>query len=138
MNIFRRIKEKISFARKEDKPRKLDTPIDDLEQYEEIQAFVYKDLDLLKKKSNYLSNIKNNSLPQEVEDKIYKNKIELSRTLDNLIRNKTTIEQEMNKFEDFKKQVNKELEKLEKDREYPDSSPIPRHLRTPKQNPHEF
>lgn len=98
------------------------------EKYEEIQAFVYKDLDLLKKKTEYAAYIQN--LPQplsaEAQEKIRQRKIELSRLLDNLIRSHGPALEELKKVEELEAKVRKQATDFS-------ISPIPRHLSTPEE-----
>lgn len=91
----------------------LDTPLDDYSVYGEyIQAFVYRDLDLKKRELfSYMNNLPQ-PLSEEAKEKIRLNKIELSRSLDKLIRQQTTIDEVL--------------------RAKMSNSPIPRHPSTPK------
>lgn len=104
----------------------------DQNKFEEIQAFVYKDLDLIKKKAARTAYIKNlpQPLSEEALKKIRDNKIELSRELDRMIREKQLrdrkiAEIQFSKLSDIQKKIKKQ---------YPDISPIPRHPSTPKDN----
>jgi hypothetical protein len=110
------LKEKISFKSSE---KKLNPDFYSIElshrnisiedDYEEIQAFVYRDLDLLKKKNKIYSTMKNNTQPlsEEAKNKILENKKELARTLQKMIKDAPS----------------RSL--------YRDESPIPRHPSTP-------
>lgn len=94
------------------------------ERYEEMQAFVYKDLDLLKKKAAYSAYIQN--LPQplsaEAHEKIRLRKIELSKTIDRMIREHKPALDKLAKHGTAETEYVLEI----------DSSPIPRHPKTPK------
>lgn len=100
----------------------------DQNKIEEIQAFVYKDLDLIKKKAERYAYIRNlpQPLSEEAKKKIVENKINLSRELEKMIREKKKFENEAAKlhFEKLKDMQNK----------INNSSPIPRHPFTPKDN----
>lgn len=105
----------------------------DQNKIEEIQAFVYKDLDLIKKKAERYAYIRN--LPQPLSEdalrKIRNNKIELSRELDRMIREKQArdkkiAELQFNKLSDLQNKMKKQFPET-----FPDSSPIPRHPSTP-------
>jgi hypothetical protein len=115
MNIFKMLKEKISFKSSEKKLKpdfysielsNRNISIED--DYEEIQAFVYRDLDLLKKNKIY-STMKNNVQPlsEEAKNKILENKKALARSLDKMIKEAASKKPS------------------------PDESPIPRHPSTP-------
>lgn len=110
------LKEKISFKSSEKKINpdfytleisNRNIPIED--DYEEIQAFVYRDLDLLKKKKNIYSTIKNNTQPlsEEARNKVLENKKRLARTIEIAIKESRSRNNT------------------------PDASPIPRHPSTP-------
>lgn len=128
MSIYKFLKEKISFKKRTEKKLEPDFYTIELsnrniliDDYEEIQAFVYRDLDLIKKKSFYTSYVK--SLPQplseEAKNKIYQNKMELSRTLDKMIRDNQSIKKEIERT------TNPARKKIA------EQSPIPRHPSTP-------
>lgn len=87
------------------------------DRYDEIQAFVYRDLDMLKKTKYqaYLNNLPQ-PLSEEAKRKIELNKIELSKTLDKMIRDKQSSIYDMKK-------------------KFGESSPIPRHPSTPESTP---
>lgn len=100
------------------------------EKYEEIQAFVYKDLDLIKKKAAYAAYLQ--SLPEplsyEAYELIKQRKIELSRTVDKMIRAHKPALDKLAKSEEIKRiEINLPEYVIELDQ-----SPIPRHPRTPK------
>lgn len=102
----------------------------DQNKFEEIQAFVYKDLDLIKKKAAKTAYIKNlpQPLSEEAIQKIKQNKIELSRELDRMIREKQAREKKIAEIQFGKlSEMQKKIKK-----QYPDISPIPRHPTTPK------
>ena len=110
----------------------VETSFYDQSKFEEIQAFVYKDLDLIKKKAARTAYIKNlpQPLSEEALKKIKQNKIELSRELDRMIREKQLREKKIaeiqfGKLSEMQKKIRKQ---------YPDISPIPRHPTTPKDN----
>lgn len=110
----------------------VETSFYDQSKFEEIQAFVYKDLDLIKKKAARTAYIKNlpQPLSEEALKKIKQNKIELSRELDRMIREKQLREKKIaelqfGKLSDLQSKMKKK---------FPDSSPIPRHPTTPKDN----
>jgi SMC interacting uncharacterized protein involved in chromosome segregation len=126
MNIFRKITEKLN-----PKIKKKSSVFDDsIESLEEIQAFVYKDLDLLKKKSEQFSLMKNYDQPLSAEalEKIKQNKIELSRLLDEMIRDKKSLEERI-----YKMNLNDpEFVRVRKLQDkFKNTSPIPRHPFTP-------
>jgi len=116
MNIFKMLKEKISFKSSE---KKINPDFYSIElsnrnisiedDYEEIQSFVYRDLDLLKKKNKIYSTMKNNTQPlsEEAKNKIFENKKALARSLDKMIKEAASKNPS------------------------PDESPIPRHPSTP-------
>jgi hypothetical protein len=130
MNIFRKITEKLN-----PKNKKKSSVFDDsIESLEEIQAFVYKDLDLLKKKSEQFSLMKNYDQPLSAEalEKIKQNKIELSRLLDDMIRDKKNLEEKiykMNLSDPEFVRVRKLQDKFQD--KFKNTSPIPRHPFTP-------
>lgn len=101
----------------------------DQNKIEEIQAFVYKDLDLIKKKAERYAYIRN--LPQPLSEdalrKIKNNKIELSRELERMIREKQARDKKIAEIQFGK--LSELQNKMKK--QFPDSSPIPRHPSTP-------
>lgn len=107
-----------------------ETAFYDRDKIEEIQAFVYKDLDLIKKKTARTAYIKNlpQPLSEEAIKKIRDNKMELSREIDRMLREKQLRDKKIaeirfNKLSDLQNKIKKQ---------YPDISPIPRHPSTPK------
>jgi hypothetical protein len=109
-----------------------ETAFYDRDKIEEIQAFVYKDLDLIKKKTARTAYIKNlpQPLSEEAIKKIKDNKMELSREIDRMLRekqlrDKKIAEIQFNKLSDLQNKIKKQ---------YSDISPIPRHPSTPKDN----
>ena len=95
------------------------------ERYEEMQAFVYKDLDLLKKKALYSAYIQNlpEPLSSEAHEKIRLRKIELSKTIDKMIREHKPAFDKLAKHDTAETEYVLEI----------DSSPIPRHPKTSKE-----
>ena len=122
LKIIKKINE--IFAKK----KKIETeplPVFSDEKYEEIQAFVYRDLDLIKKKAAYAAYIQHlpEPLSAEAHEKIRLRKIELSKTIDRMIR---THKPALNKL------ANSDTAETEYVLEI-DSSPIPRHPKTSKE-----
>jgi hypothetical protein len=122
LKIIKKINEIIA------KKKKIDTePVSVFsdEKHEEIQAFVYKDLDFLKKKAAYAAYIQ--SLPEplsyEAEQKIRERKIELSKTIDKMIREHKPAFDKLAKHDTAETEYVLEI----------DSSPIPRHPKTSKE-----
>jgi len=124
LNIIKKLNKLISKSKKSE----VETPsVFSNEKYEEIQAFVYRDLDLIKKKAAYAAYLQ--SLPEPLSSEAYElirqRKIELSRTVDKMIR---AHKPELAKTAEIKRiEINLPEYVLELDQ-----SPIPRHPQTPK------
>jgi hypothetical protein len=121
LNIIKRLISK-------SKRNKVENPsVPSRESYEEIQAFVYRDLDLIKKKAAYAAYIQNlpEPLSSEAYELIRQRKIELSRTVDKMIR---AHKPELSETAEVQRiEINLPEYVLELDQ-----SPIPRHPQTPK------
>ena len=127
LNIIKKLNKLISKSKKIE----VETPsVFSNEKYEEIQAFVYRDLDLIKKKAAYAAYIQNlpEPLSSEAKEKIRLRKIELSQTVDKMIRAHKPALDKLAKSETPKRiEINLPEYVVELDQ-----SPIPRHPRTPK------
>jgi hypothetical protein len=124
LNIVKKLNKLISRSKKIE----VETPsLFSNEKYEEIQAFVYRDLDLIKKKAAYAAYIQNlpQPLSEEAIKKINQRKIELSRELDKMIRAHKPELGVFTKPENLQINIPEYVLEI-------DQSPIPRHNFIPK------